>query len=231
MASQHASMSPDLPTVFAKLQSLRLRPVSRSEGLDWHFFPSMVYWPKVSADAADNIDRGGSSVLFHPRGKRVATRTEGGEIMRIEGLPNLQKVSQPNQRTDSTRERRSASESSDSVEISTTAKQAADLSAVARTAPNTLNPRIEEVRQRVASGFYDSDQVRQEIAGAILDSDSVRPVVDEIGVVRQARQQLESVPDTRPERVDEARERVASGFYDQSEVREATVDGFIDEIV
>ncbi|MEE3263410.1 MAG: flagellar biosynthesis anti-sigma factor FlgM [Candidatus Latescibacterota bacterium] len=151
--------------------------------------------------------------------------------MRIEGLPNLQKVSQPTQRTDSTRQRRSASEASDYVEISTTAKQAADLSAAARTAPDTLNPRIEEVRQRVASGFYDSDDVRREIAGAILDSDSVRPVVDEIGVVRQAKKQLDSVPDTRPHRVNEARERATSGFYDQPEVREATADGFIDELV
>ena len=117
-----------------------------------------------------------------------------------------------------------------SVEISTTAKQAADLSEAARTAPDTLNPRIEEVRQRVASGFYESDDVRREIAGAILNSDSVRPVVDEIGVVRQAKQQLDSVPDTRPERVNQARERVASGFYDQPEVREAAVDGFINEL-
>ena len=150
--------------------------------------------------------------------------------MRIEGLPNLQKVSQPTERTDSTRQRRSASEASDYVEISTTAKQAADLSAAARTAPDTLNPRIEEVRQRVASGFYDSDDVRREIAGAILDSD-MRPVVDEIGVVRQAKQQLDSVPDTRSDRVNEARERATSGFYDQPEVREATADGFIDELV
>ena len=151
--------------------------------------------------------------------------------MRIEGLPNLQKVSQPSQRTDSTRQRGSASEaSSDSVELSATAKQAADLSQVARTAPDTMNPRIAEIRQRVESGFYDSDDVRQEIAGAILDSDSVRPVVDEIGVFGQAKSQLENVPDTRPERVNEAKERASSGFYDQAEVREATADGFLDEI-
>ena len=149
--------------------------------------------------------------------------------MRIDGLPNLQKVSQPNQRTDSTRARARTERADDSVEISTGAKNAAELTETLKTAPEQANPRIEEIRQRVQSGFYNSEDVRREIAGAMLDADSIRTTVNEVAELRSVQRSMADVPDVREDRVAESRERAASGFYDQPDVREQTAQSIIDE--
>jgi hypothetical protein len=151
--------------------------------------------------------------------------------MRIDGLPNLQKVSQPNQRTDSSRPRGTAGRGDDSVEISRPAQDAAGLTETLKAAPEVPNPRIGEIRERVQSGYYNSEEVRREIAGSLLDADSIRPVVDEVAEVRSAHRQLAEVPDVRDDRVAESRQRAASGFYDQAEVRSQTAQSIIDESV
>lgn len=150
--------------------------------------------------------------------------------MRIDGLPGLNKTTQPNTRTDATRQKGKPGRADDSVEISPTAKEAADLSATAKAAPEQVNPRIAEIRGRVESGYYNSEDVRREIAGAMLDgSGSLREVVDEVTEIRSARSQLDAVPDVRADRVQETRERAASGFYDQPQVRLETAQSIIDE--
>lgn len=149
--------------------------------------------------------------------------------MRIDGLPNLPKVTQSSQRTEGTRQKRAAGRA-DSVEISRPAQEAAELSEALKSAPETPNPRIGEIRQRVQSGYYDTEDVRRQIAGALMGTDSLRPVVDEVAQVRTLRRELEALPDTRADRVSEARERAGSGFYDQPQVRTETAQRIIDEV-
>lgn len=148
--------------------------------------------------------------------------------MRIDGLPNLSKVTQSNQRSEAIRQKPTAGRA-DSVEISRPAKAAAELTEALKTAPEQPNPRIGEIRERVRSGYYDSEDVRRQIAGVMMGADGLRPVVNEVAQVRAMRRELDSVPDTRADRVAEARERAGSGFYDQPQVRAETAQRIIDE--
>lgn len=148
--------------------------------------------------------------------------------MRIDGLPDLPpKVTQSNQRTDSAKVGKSG-RGEDVVDLSQSAKEVADLAAAAK--EERVNPRIEAVRARVASGYYDSEEARQRIADRLLRSGNLREVVDEIAVSRGAKQRLDEVPDTRPGRVDEAKQRVSRGFYDTPEVRNETAERILDEL-
>ena len=150
--------------------------------------------------------------------------------MRIDGLPNQPKIQQANQRNESVRQKKPGARAGDVVEISETAQEAAELSAALKAAPEATNPRLAEVQARVQSGYYNSDEVRQQIADALLSSDGMRQVVDDVAQTRVAKEKLESVPDVREESVSQARERVASGHYDQAGVRQATADKIVDEI-
>ncbi|MEE2657342.1 MAG: flagellar biosynthesis anti-sigma factor FlgM [Candidatus Latescibacterota bacterium] len=124
------------------------------------------------------------------------------------------------------------SKAGDSVEISPSGRQVSELNETLKNAPAEPNPRIKEIRGRVESGYYDSAEVRQEIAGALLNSSTAfHEVVDEVARVRDLQTELDTIPDTRSGRVDEARQRMGSGFYDQSEIREQTAQSFLDEIV
>ena len=148
--------------------------------------------------------------------------------MRIDGLPDLPpKVTQGNQRTDSAKVGKSA-RGEDVVELSQSAKEVADLAAAAK--QERVNPRIEAVRERVTSGYYDSQEVRERIADRLLRSGNLQEVVDEIVVSKGAKQQLDEIPDTRPARVDEAKQRVSGGFYDTPEVRNETAERILDEL-
>ena len=144
--------------------------------------------------------------------------------MRIDGLPNLSKATQSTQRADSSRQKKPG-RADDVVELSQNAKEVADLAAAAK--EEQVNPRIEEVRARVASGFYDSESARQRTADSLLRSGNVGEVVDEIALAKAAR---ESGADTRPDRVVEARQRVGSGFYDTPRVRGETAERILDEL-
>ena len=131
--------------------------------------------------------------------------------MRIDGVPNLQKVSQPNQRTDSACPRNKVGRGDDSVEISGPSKDAAGLTEALKAAPETTNPRIGEIRERVQSGYYNSEDIRREIAGAMPDAEGIKPVVNEVAEVRAAHRQLAEVPDVRQDRVAASRQRAAKG--------------------
>lgn len=146
--------------------------------------------------------------------------------MRIDGLPNLSKTTQSNQRADSASQKK-AGRAGDVVELSQNAKEVADLAAAAK--EERVNPRIEEVRERVASGFYDSEPARKRIADSLLRSGNLREAVDEIALAKAAKESA-AVPDARPERVAEARQRAGSGFYDTPEVRGETAERILDEL-
>lgn len=150
--------------------------------------------------------------------------------MRIDGLPQQPKVSRTQQRNTTDRSKEASGRPDDVVEISQSSQDVSGLSALARSTPAEANPRIQEVRARVESGYYNSRQVREQIADSLLESGNMRDVVSEIDQVQVAKQQLAEIPDTREDRVDTARQRVGSGFYDESQVRQDTADGILDEL-
>ena len=149
--------------------------------------------------------------------------------MRIEGLPQPPKTPQTGQRSDAVRQKKDSGRPGDVVEIQS-AQEAAELTALAKATPDELSPRIQEVRSRVASGYYNSQEVRQEIADALLESDGLKEVVGDISQVQVAKQKLAQIPDTRPEQVDQARQRVGTGFYDSDQVRQDTAERILDEL-
>ena len=151
--------------------------------------------------------------------------------MRIEGLSQPPRTSQTNQRSDVARAKKDSGRAGDVVEISQNAQEVADLSAAAKAAPEELNPRIQEIRGRVESGYYNSPEVQEQIADAMLDADGLKEVVADITQAKVAKQELEQIPDTRSEEVDKARQRVGSGFYDSEQVRQDTADRVLDELV
>ena len=71
---------------------------------------------------------------------------------------------------------------------------------------------------------------RIHVQGSLLSSGGMQEVVSDIAETQVAKQQLANVPDTRAERVDEARERVDSGFYDRPQIRQDTADRILDEM-
>jgi anti-sigma28 factor (negative regulator of flagellin synthesis) len=151
--------------------------------------------------------------------------------MRIDGLSDHPKVQQPQTRTAAVRARKEGQSAGDVVEISQGAQEVADLSALATAAPSEPNPRLEEIRERVRSGYYDSAQVRRQVADSVLSSEGMNEVVSDIGQARTARAELSATPDTRPERVEVARQRVDTGYYDSRQVRQDTADRILDELV
>jgi anti-sigma28 factor (negative regulator of flagellin synthesis) len=150
--------------------------------------------------------------------------------MRIEGLTSQPKVSETQQRHAAVRTKKGREQSADVVEISQSAQDVSELGAQAKTAPTGNEVRIQEVRARVQAGYYDSRQVREEIADSLLSSNGMQEVVSDIAETQVAKQQLANVPDTRAERVDEARQRVDSGFYDRPQIRQDTADRILDEM-
>jgi hypothetical protein len=150
--------------------------------------------------------------------------------MRIYGLPPQPKVNQTQHRSEAGSTRKGGEIRSDSVEISQNTPSVDELSAQAKAASTSDSARISAVRERVQSGFYDSRQVREQIAEGLLESGGLREVVAQVGEKQVLDGELAQVPDTRADRVQEARERADTGFYDAAEVRTATAEGILDEL-
>lgn len=150
--------------------------------------------------------------------------------MRIDGLSQHPKVSQPQSRSATVRAKRESDHAGDVVEISQGAQEIAELRALARTTPSESNQRLQEIRDRLRSGYYDSRQVRQQIADRLLAADSMQEVVADIGQFRIAKEELTQVPETRRERVEVTRQRVDSGFYDRPQIRRDIADRILDEL-
>ena len=138
--------------------------------------------------------------------------------MRIENAINeLRGPDVPEKRSEEVRKRRQAPKAGDVVEISDRARTLnastitqADVDSVS----DVRQARIDAVRQRVAEGFYDRPEVREAIADAVLDSGLVDDVKGEARQVKEARQEIDNIPDVREDRVEQAKRRVAAGFYD-----------------
>jgi anti-sigma28 factor (negative regulator of flagellin synthesis) len=150
--------------------------------------------------------------------------------MRIDGLSQQPKVPQTQQRSAPVRSRKGGGVTGDSVEIAASAPTVDELSAQARATSTDNSARIAEVRERVQSGYYSSRQAREQIADSMLESDGMREVVGDIAQAQVARQELAQIPDTRPDRVEQARQRASSGYYDTPQVRGQIADRVLDEL-
>jgi len=150
--------------------------------------------------------------------------------MRIDKLSHQPKISQSQQRNVSVRSKNEHERADDVVEISRGAQEVSELSTLARAESTETNPRIDEIKRRVESGYYNAPQVREQIADALLDSPSMRNDVSDMAVFRGAKEAVNAVPDVREDKVNEARQRVESGFYDRSEVQRDTADRILDEL-
>ena len=151
--------------------------------------------------------------------------------MRIDKLSHQPKISQSQQRNVSVGSNNERTRTDDVVEISRGAQEVSELSALARAESTETNPRIDDIKRRVESGYYNARQVREQIADALLDSPSMRDDVSDVVVFKGAQEALDAVPDEREDKVSEARQRVESGFYNQGEIQRDTADRILDELV
>ena len=150
--------------------------------------------------------------------------------MRIDKLSHQPKISQSQQRSAPVRSNKESGHADDVVEISRGAQEVSELSALARAESTETNPRVDDIKRRVESGYYNARQMREQIADALLDSPSMRNDVSDIAVFKGAKEAVNAVPDVREDKVNEARQRVESGFYDRSEVQRDTADRILDEL-
>ena len=151
--------------------------------------------------------------------------------MRIDKLSHQPKLSQSQHRNAPVRSNNESARADDVVEISRGAQEVSELSALARAESTEANPRIDEIKRRVESGYYNARQVREQIADALLDSPGMRSDVSDVAVFKEAHEALDDVPDVRESKVSEARKRVEGGFYNRSEIQRDTADQILDELV
>ncbi len=151
--------------------------------------------------------------------------------MRIDKLSHQPKLSQSQQRNAPVRSNNESARADDVVEISRGAQEVSELSALARAESTETNPRVDEIKRRVESGYYNARQVREQIADALLDSPGMRNDVSDVAVFKGAQEALDDVPDVRESKVSEARKRVENGFYHRGEIQRDTADRILDEIV
>ncbi len=155
--------------------------------------------------------------------------------MRIENAINEIRGPDPSDRRDSeVKRRRGSGRSGDVVEISKAARtlgsqsvNPSDLNAVS----DVRHARVEAVRRRVASGYYDRPEVREAIADAVLDSGVVDGVGQEARQTRAVKQQVDEVPDVRDDRVARAKQRVATSFYDSAGVKAQVADRVLSALI
>ena len=148
----------------------------------------------------------------------------------IDPLSHQPRVSKTNQQNAVARPKKEGAQPSDSVEISQGAQNVAELADLAESTPAQSKANLDEIRGRVQSGFYNTQEALEAVADAIVDSDGLRDTVAEIAQFKSAKQQLDQVPDVRADAVERARELAGNGFYNQRDALEGTADGLINEI-
>ncbi len=151
--------------------------------------------------------------------------------MRIDGLPQQPKTPQSGKRGEVTQVKKAPNRTGDVVEISTSTQGVADLAAKAKAAADVgSDARLEEVRARVQSGYYNTPETRKQVAGALLQSGGFKEVASDLVQARGVSKQVKATPDVRKAEVERARQRVSSGFYQDPEVRQATADRIVDQL-
>ena len=148
----------------------------------------------------------------------------------IDPLSHQPRVSKTNQQNAVARPKKEGAQPSDSVEIAQGAQNVAELAALAESTPVQSKANLDEIRERVQSGFYNTREALENVANAMVDSDGLQDTVAEIAQFQSAKQQLDQVPDVRTDAVERARELAGNGFYNQREALLGTADGLINEI-
>ena len=149
----------------------------------------------------------------------------------IDPLSHQPKVSQTKQQSAAARPKKAGTEASDTVEISQGAQSVAELTELAESISVQSKANLDEIREKVQSGFYNTQEALENVASAMIESDGLQEIVSEIAQFQTAKEQLSEVPDVRAEEVERTRELAGSGFYNQREALEGTADGMINEIV
>ena len=90
--------------------------------------------------------------------------------------------------------------------------------------------RIENAKQRIASGFYFQDDVLEQTAGKILDSETLTPasIVDASDKNASYVQAADS--GSSADKITRAKIRAAEGFYQQNEVLKVTAEKIIRDL-
>lgn len=92
--------------------------------------------------------------------------------------------------------------------------------------PDTRPERIEEVRRRLQEGFYDDPEVVEKVVDKVLEELSQRKSA--IGKLKSETEVKED-NSTDPKRVQQARHRLARGYYDQPDVLDETARRILKE--
>ena len=151
-------------------------------------------------------------------------------MRRIDPLSLQPRVAKTSQQNTVDRPKKEGAQPSDSVEISQGAQNVAELAALAESTPAQSKANLDEIRERVQSGFYNTQEALENVANAMVDSDGLQDTIAEIAQFQSAKPQLDQVPDVRPDAVERARELAGNGFYNPREALEGTADGLINEI-
>ena len=88
--------------------------------------------------------------------------------------------------------------------------------------------RIDEIRHRVKSGYYDKPEVRLAIADALISSGMADPVLAEVQEIKITRKKMMELPDVRERKVVEAKQRVEDGFYKNVTALTGAAENFLD---
>lgn len=157
--------------------------------------------------------------------------------MKINGLlSELRNIAQADRKAAETKQRTGATRTgSDVVQISDKARtlksQQETAVAALKETPDVRRARVEEVKARVAQGYYDRPEVRQAVADSVLNSGVVKEAVAEKRQANAIKTAVASTPDVRKDKVDQAKQRAASGFYDVPEVRRKVADGLVEGVL
>ena len=90
--------------------------------------------------------------------------------------------------------------------------------------PAQTSQRLSAIREKIESGYYNRAEVREQIADAIIES----PALGEISGSTKLEREAEYI---REEVVEEARENVRQGVYEQPEVIRETANRILDSLL
>ena len=148
----------------------------------------------------------------------------------IDPLSHQPKVSKTSQQNVVASPNKEGAQQSDSVEISQGAHNVSELVGLAESISAQSKANLDEIRERVQAGYYNTREALENVANAMIDSEGLQDTISEISQFQSTKQQLDRVPDVRSDEVERTRKLAANGFYNQREALEGTADGLINEI-
>ena len=152
--------------------------------------------------------------------------------MRIDGPSHQPKIAVNQKNSAHVKEKSGqVSRAGDSVEISGGPTDLASLSEIAKQVDEVRTPRIEEVRARLSSGYYNTEEFRNDLANAVFLEGVIDEVVADSIHAQEIRRQVDEVPEVRSDRVEDAKSRVSDGFYSREQTKLDTADSIIDELI